>query len=218
MESLIEFLRTFFTQLQHGQLPELGYWNYFVLAFLIVLQGPIVTLLAGAASSAGLFRPEFVFLAAVVANLTADVVWYSVGSNGRLDGVLQHDRIFGIKRENIDKIQLSVERHAAKMLLLAKISAGFAVPALIAAGILRIPWRKWFPVVFVGEALWTGTLLLIGFYATETIKQVERGIEILAIAVALAMLIALVWFVGRTIREQEKLNVAPSEERNSRSL
>lgn len=218
MQALVEFLRTFLTQLQQGQLPELGYWNYLVLAILIVLQGPIVTLLAGAAASAGLFKPELVFAAAVAANLTADVVWYSVGYSGRLDRILQHDRIFGINRGHIDKIQLSVERHAAKMLLLAKISAGFAVPALIAAGVLRIPWRKWFPIVFLGEVIWTGTLLLIGYFATETIKQVEQGIELLAIGVALAMIIGLIWFVGRTIREQEKANLPPGEERNSRSL
>ena len=59
-----------------------------------------------------------------------------------------------------------------------------------------MPWRRWFPVVFLGETLWTGTLLLIGYYATEAIKRVEMGLHYVALAVGLLLLGALLWWLS----------------------
>ena len=36
-----------------GQLPELGHWTYILLALLVMVEGPIATLLGAAAASAG---------------------------------------------------------------------------------------------------------------------------------------------------------------------
>lgn len=190
-------LHQFWLGLQQGQLRELGAWSYVLLGFLIVLQGPASTLLGGAAAAAGLLRPFWVLVAGMGGNLTADTVWYLVGKSGRLDGLQRAGRRFGIDQAHLDRFLRGMQQHSTKVLLLAKLSAGFAVPALLAAGLARVPWRRWFPVVFLGETVWTGSLLLLGYYATEAIKRVEEGIHYLGVGVGLLLVGLLLWWLPR---------------------
>ena len=202
MQEIIEFLRTFWNNLQQGQLPQLGYWNYFILSFLIVLQGPAATLLGGAAANAGLLRPQFVFLAGIIGNLIADVLWYSVGSRGKTEWFLKRGNRFGVRHEHIDRLSRGLDQHAVKILLMAKLSFGLAVPTLLVTGITRVPWRKWFPIVFIGEAAWTGMLVAVGYFATEAIKQMEYGVEAVLLAGTFLFLVMLVWLIPRMLSPQ----------------
>lgn len=203
MQALIEFLQTFWTNLQNGHLPELGYWNYFILSFLIVLQGPAATLLGGAAANAGLLRPHLVFLAGIIGNLAADIFWYNVGARGKTDWILRRGERFGVRQKHLDKFSGGLEQHAVKILLMAKISVGLAVPTLLVTGITRVPWRKWFPIVFLGEAIWTGLLVLIGYYATEAIKQVEQGLHALLLGFTFLFLVMVFWLIPRVLQHNE---------------
>ena len=66
MDNLLELLKSFWTLLQQGRLPEVGQWNYLLLAILVAIEGPIATLLGAAAASAGLMRLWGVFFAAAI--------------------------------------------------------------------------------------------------------------------------------------------------------
>jgi membrane protein DedA with SNARE-associated domain len=90
---------------------------------------------------------------------------------------------------------------------MAKISVGLAVPTLLVAGITKVPWKKWFPIVFVGEAVWTGLLVLVGFYATEAIKQVEQGLEAFALGFTFLFLVMLIWLIPLVLNDDEKAAV-----------
>jgi len=214
MESFIELIQHFWTALQKGQVLELGYWTYVVLALLAMVQGPLATLLGAAAASAGLLRTNLVFLVVVIGHLSADIVWYSVGHAGKIEWFR---RWLSAYRKHVDKLQQGMHQNAAKILFLAKISAGFAIPTLIAAGLTRVAWRRWFPVVFVGEMLWTTILMLIGYYATGAIiHQVDRGVLYLIIGFSILFVIMLFWYIPRAMRQEEELSeLATGEDRPS---
>ena len=56
-------------ELQMGQVPPfLGIWNYVLLAFLVAVEGPIVTLGGAVAASVGVMNPVLVFIAAAAGN------------------------------------------------------------------------------------------------------------------------------------------------------
>jgi membrane protein DedA with SNARE-associated domain len=204
MESFIELIQHFWADLQNGQVLELGYWTYVVLALLAMVQGPLATLLGAAAASAGLLRPGLVFIAAVTGHLTADTGWYWVGHAGKIEWF---KRWLPAYREHVDKLQQGMHQNASKILFLGKLSAGFAVPTLIAAGLARIAWRRWFPVVFVGEMLWTTVLMLVGYYATGAIIQrVDRGVLYLIIGFSILFVIMLFWYIPRAMRQEEELS------------
>ena len=216
MQSVLEIIQQFWSDIQQGQLPELGPWNYVLLALLIVWQGPVATILGGAAASTGLLRPGLVFLAGVTGNLTADILWYSVGRRGNVDRLINSARLRDLVPQ-MNSLKSGMRRHAPKFLLMSKLTFGLAVPTLVAAGLARLSWRKWFPVVFVGETIFTGTLVLIGYFAAEAIKQVEQGLQMFLLAISFIFIIMVFWFVPRALRDQETFSMSSGYEENRNS-
>lgn len=199
----IELFKNFWFLLQQGQLPELGRWNYVLLAVLVAIEGPIVTLLGAAAASGGLMRVWAVFLSAAIGNMTADSLWYLLGYYGKIDTALRIGRWVGLRKVHLDRLTAAMQKHSLKILFFAKLTAGFMVPSLLAAGLSRIPWKRWFPVLFLGEMVWTGSLILIGYYTTESIKVVSREISYLVLAISILFLIVIIW-QGRRILFKDK--------------
>jgi membrane protein DedA with SNARE-associated domain len=137
MEHVLQLLQEIWSDFQQGQLPHLGPWNYLLLSILMVWQGPVASLLGGAAASAGLLKPGLVFLVGVAGNLTADVVWYSLGRKGNVERLFERGWL-GAHRSRFYKLRGGMQEHATKILLMAKLSFGLAVPTLVAAGLSKL--------------------------------------------------------------------------------
>ena len=91
-----------------------------------------------------------------------------------------------------------------RVLRLTKIAATLSVPALIVAGLLRIPWKRWFPWFLIAETLWTGSLVLIGYYTTEAISHVAEGMEFVLLGVSLLFVTFLVVWGRRLLKRLEQ--------------
>src|SRR5574340_896441 len=102
VDKLALLLNSLVTTIKSGQLPQLGFWTYVLLAVLVAIEGPIATLLGAAAASAGLMRPVPVFLAAAAGNLTADSLWYTLGYLGKAEWILHFGRRLGLRESLID--------------------------------------------------------------------------------------------------------------------
>jgi membrane protein DedA with SNARE-associated domain len=199
--SISAFVHNLMLALRSGHVPELGYWSYVILAVLALIEGPIAILLASAASSAGLMRPLLVFFSGAIGNLTADTLWWLLGYAGKTEWILHWGRRLGIRESLIEHLKHNMIKHATRVLFLAKITVSFSIPALIAAGLLRIPWRRWFPYFILAETLWTGSLVLIGYYTTEAIKRVERGVEYAALGVSVIFVVLMILAGRRLLRQ-----------------
>lgn len=207
MNSFFEFFQTLVFYIKSGQLPQVGIWTYVLLSVLVAVEGPIATLLGAAAASAGLMRPWYVFFAAALGNITADSLWYSLGYMGRIEWLFHFGKRLGIRRDLLEHLKHNMEKHATKVLFLAKLTVSFVIPSLITAGLLRLPWRRWFPALIAAETIWTGSLVLIGYYTTEAIKRVEKGVEYAALTASILFVIFLIFTGRRLIKEWDKDDV-----------
>ena len=191
MDALVTLLRDFWNDLALGQLQQLGNWNYVLLAFLVLIEGPIATLLGAVAAASGVLNPYLVFVAASVGNLSADTLWYLLGYTGRIEWLVEHGRWLGIRRVHIERLKADMHAHARAILFIAKITASFSIPALVTAGLTRVPWRRTFPVLFLGECIWTGGLVVIGYHYSASLKRLEAGVQVI-IALGTILFLALV--------------------------
>lgn len=209
MTYLSGLMQSFIQALRSGQLPQLGSWTYILLAALVAVEGPIATLLGAAAASAGLMKPGWVFISAAAGNLTADSLWYTLGYLGKIDWLLRIGKKLGIRADILARLESEMHKHAARILFVAKLTLSLMVPALIAAGLVKAPWRRWFPAIFTGEMLWTGSLVLIGFYATEAIKRVEMGVEYAALGGSIVFVSFLILVGRRIFRQRYQTEITP---------
>lgn len=205
MSDVLQVLHNLFLALKSGHLPHWGTWTYFLLILLVILEGPSATLLGAAAASAGLMKPPFVFLAASIGNLTADSLWYSVGYLGKVEWLLRFQR-FGLRPQLIERLKRSMMKHATQILLIAKFTLSFMIPTLITAGLLKIPWRRWFPVLIFADTVWTGLLVSIGYYSIESIKSVQKSVEYVALFISIVLLTALILIGRRLIKQWNQMD------------
>jgi membrane protein DedA with SNARE-associated domain len=211
MNTFFQLVQNFILAMKTGQLPQLGYWTYLVLAVLVAIEGPVATLLGAAAASAGLMRPWLVLIAAAAGNLTADSLWYTLGYVGKLEWLLRFGRKLGLQPNLLERLEKAMHKHAAKILFMAKLTVSFMIPSLIAAGLVKVPWRRWFPALFAGEMIWTGSLILIGYFATEAIKRVEQGVEYLVLGLSIIFVFFILWMGRRILGKRYKADL-PDEE------
>ena len=205
MDALVALLQNFWNELALGQLQHLGNWSYVVIAVLVLIEGPIATLLGAVAAASGLLNPYLVFLAASIGNLTADTLWYLLGYTGRIEWLVEHGRWLGVRRAHIERLKADMHAHARAILFVAKITASFSIPALITAGLLRVPWRRTFPVVFLGECIWTGGLVLLGYHYSASLKRLEAGVQVVIGLGTILFLALVVRYVHRFVAEYWRL-------------
>ena len=160
-------------------------------------EGPVATLAGSVAASAGYLKPVGVFLAASSGNMLADCMWYFIGYLGKIEWVHRYGSYVGVRKSMVARVQKDVEVHAPKLLLIAKLTLGFAIPTLLATGLARVPIRRWFWVLLVGETLWTGVLVALGVKFGQYVTRLERGVELVALFGGLFCVVLVLFYVSR---------------------
>lgn len=173
------------------------HFEYLVLFPAVVVEGPIVTIISGFLSSLGYLNIFFVFPVVVLADLTGDILWYSMGRWGREVFIEKWGRYVGITLARVEKLEEHFNKHMGKALFLGKLSHGLGGIFLVAAGISKIPIGKFIWFNFLATLPKTLVLLIIGYYFGEAFIQLNRYINYVAIAFAsMGILLPFLYYVG----------------------
>ncbi len=179
---------------------DLGLWAYLLLALLVMVEGPVATLAGAVAASAGLMKPVWVFFTAASANLASDTLWYTLGYLGKMEWLHRYGGWFGLREQFIHRFNRDIQLHAAKVLFIAKLTLGFTIPTLVATGLARVPIRRWIFMLALGETIWTGSLVLLGYHFGNYIQRLERGVEVVALIGALLFVSLMIFYISRLRR------------------
>lgn len=175
-----------------------GPWAYILLAVLIPINGPTVTLVAGVAASTGHLSLPLVFLASAGGNLLGDTLWYLVGYLGKIEWIERYGGWMGIRLEHVHRIQRLIHEQAGRLLITAKLTMVFMIPTLIAAGLARVSWRRSFKYLALAEIVWTGILVALGYGFGHALQQLTQGLQLFALAASVIMVFLLVHLITRS--------------------
>ena len=173
-----------------------GGWAYLLLAILVAVEGPFATLAGAVAASTGYLNPILVFVAASTGNLTADILWYSLGYFGKIEWWIHHFGRLGIKESSLTRLQKDIYTHIHKVLFVAKLTLGLVVPTLVAAGLAHVPFRRWFGVLFAAECVWTGGLVVTGYYFGYMIQRIEADLRWVSLGGAVIIIGLILYYVA----------------------
>jgi len=152
----------------------LAQYRYVVLFPLVVIEGPIVTILAGFLASLGQMNLLICYPLVVVADIVGDMSMYAQGRWGGKPAVERWGHRFGIKPEMIVRLEERFKKHPGKTLILGKVSHFFGGPILIAAGMARMRISKFLWYNFIGTVPKSLILLLLGFYFGQAYEKFDR--------------------------------------------
>ena len=153
---------------------------YGALALAVMIEGPFAILIGATAASSGFLNPLPVFLAASIGNLMGDVAWYLLGYSGRLEWALKI-KFLHLDMNKISLLKQSISRQVVKILVVAKLTNGLIVPALISTGLARVPLRRWFLSVFLTNLLTTGLFVCLGYFTAVNLLKFEHWIRYVAL-------------------------------------
>ncbi len=194
MNAVSEIFDAVLNLLRSEALQEWGFWSYPLMICLVILEGRMVTLLAAVAASLGYMQLPLVMISAIIGGIVADGLWYLLGYKYGKEPVLRYGRWLGLRRHHLERLQGEMQEHGPRLLFFAKAFSVLVIPALVAAGMTRVPFRRWFSIVLLGELLWVPALAVVGYQTTEVVRRVELGLHYLPLAggaaLAVLMLIA----------------------------
>ena len=162
-------------------LPWVSHYGYFVLFALAILEGPIITIIAGALCALGQLNLVVGYAVIVAGDTVGDCLYYILGRYGRR----VPPRIlawFGITAARIDLVKKYFVRHPKKTFALGKLSHGIGAVPLFAAGLIQYPFGSFILLNILFTAIKSSLLLAIGFYFGEAAGHWKTYLDYGAIA------------------------------------
>ncbi len=172
------------------------YYKYFALFFLAVIEGPIVTTIAGFFSSLGFMNFFIAYIIIIIGDLIGDVVHYSLGRFGGRKFIDKWGHYIGIYGKQVELLTKQFEKRGDKLLFIGKMLHGIGGAFLVAAGIVKMRFSKFIFANMFATFIKSLILLLIGFYFGYAFEILNFYFErMFLISFGLVFLMIIIYFL-----------------------
>jgi membrane protein DedA with SNARE-associated domain len=171
-------------------------YNHNYIVFLVILissiiEGPIISMIVGVMIKMGIvgFWQSYIFI--MLGDIIADVGWYWVGRSYGHRFIARFGKYVGVNELKVEKLTHIFHKHKHPILFISKISNGFgfSLVTLITAGLVKIPFYKYFLVNLAGQIVWSAALVSIGYYFSDYYSRVDSVLGKLGIFAVLVLMI-----------------------------
>lgn len=178
---------------------------YLVYAFIILtacIEGPILSIIFGILIKLGYFSVLPIYFCLMIGDLFGDTIWYWVGHSFGYDFVKKYGKYFSIHMSDIDKVKKIFHRYKRSILLISKLTTGFgfAIVTLFTAGLVRIPFRQYISMNLLGQFVWTGLLMSLGYFFSELYITFDHVLARVSIIVGFIIIVAIFIGVGKYVK------------------
>lgn len=172
-----------------------------VYGFIVIFacaEGPILSMIFGVLIRLGYFDFWSVYAALMVGDLIGDIGWYQVGKHFGHRFIGRFGKYFNVTEASVTKVTKIFHDHKHKILFLSKITngLGFALATLITAGIVSIPFRRYLAINLVGQFIWSGFLIGVGFFFSNLYIMVDFVLgKMMVVAFFVTLLLVFLGFM-----------------------
>ncbi len=170
-------------------------YKYLILFPVVVVEGPIATVIAGFIISLGIMNFILAYFVVVFGDITGDAIYYAIGRWGRESFLEKWGKYIGFPVEKIVPIEKHFENHGARTLFIGKMAHGIGAVFLIAAGLVKMPFLKFISANFLATLVKSLGLLLIGYFFGQAISKINSILEFIgAISISAGIIIIFIFF------------------------
>jgi len=165
-------------------------YKYIILFPLAIFEGPIIMVVSGFLYHLGYFPFLPLYLTLIIADLVGDFIWYGVGYHFGRPIILKHEAKF--------------HNHQNKILFISKMTMGFgfAHVTLITAGAVKVSFKKYVLLNFLGGFIWTGFLMMIGYFFGNLYTVIEDQFKIVSVIALIIIVLAAFYGFSRYMRQR----------------
>ncbi len=150
-----------------------GYFLFFIAAF---LEGPLVTAAAGVAAALGYYSLPVIIFLSVMGDLTADVVYYTIGYVGRRALINRYGQYIGLTKERVERLERFLKRNVGKTMLVVKLSPVIPVPGIIVIGSSRVSIKRFAIISLLITVPKSLIFAFLGFYSGRAYEHLSTTI------------------------------------------
>lgn len=179
-------------------------YKYPLLLLVAIIEGPIISIFCGFLLRLGELSFWPTYLVLILADLIGDVVLYSAGYFWGQGFINRFGRFFGITEGRIEAVKKIFHKHKNKILFISKVTMGlgFGVITLITAGLVKIPFKRYMTINMTGQFVWSGLLLIFGYFFGHLYNSIENGFARLTFLVIFILVVIVIFNIAKQIRER----------------
>jgi membrane protein DedA with SNARE-associated domain len=204
---VLAFFNSFVTE-------EIARYGYVAIFLLMVLESAcvptpcVVSLVFGGGRARAAFvghghQLDLVAVALVgaVANLVGSWLAYGVGYAGGRPLIDRWGRYLLLRPHEIDRAHTWFERYGQRIVFLGRLLPVIRTFISLPAGVARMNVWKFSVFTLLGCLPWTFGLAILGYQLGERWDEVERIMRPFSWALAVALALAITWWVWRRVRD-----------------
>ncbi len=184
-------------------------YGYIGIILFLVLTGcgmpipeEVAIVFAGWGSSQGHLEPRLAIASCLFGALLGDSIMYAIGYHFGHSLMSEHPKLgkfVGAERE--EYFERAILRHGFKVMLLARFMIGVRGPVYLAAGVVRMPYRRFILWDLICASIVVGTFFALSYAYGNQITDLIRNAELtLTLVVAAVAVFAGIWMVRRRRR------------------
>ena len=184
--------------------------SYLGIVVFLVLTGcglpipeEVAIVVAGVLSAQGNLRPELALAACLVGAIAGDCIMYAIGYRWGHSLLSAHPRVAKFLRADREaRFEQAIERHALKVMLLSRFLVGIRGPVYLAAGVVRMPFRKFLLFDLLCATLVVGTFFWLSYaFGEEVVDWIRKG-ELTVTLIVLLVVAAVGTYLYRRSRRK----------------
>jgi membrane-associated protein len=185
-------------------------YSYLVLFPLSLIEGPIVTIIAGFLVSIGFMDFIPAYITVVAGDLVGDVLYYAAGRwwlNKTYKGVLS---FFKINPKTVRRLEVSIKKNRGPFLFFGKLSQALGGLILFASGSAKVEMKDFLWYNFLATIPKSLILLGVGYYFGGTVHNFGKAVDITVLGlfiftiILIGMYFAVNKFSNKYIKKLEK--------------
>lgn len=151
-----------------------GYW---IILPLMVIEGPVATIIAAMLASLGAFNIWVVLFFSMLGDIIGDVLFYLAGYFWGMKFVKRAGRYIGITENLVLKMEKYFNNHGGKTIFSVKATTGLCWATFTAAGIVKMDFKKFLRYSILGGLVWSGFLVVMGYFYGYMWREIGKYIE-----------------------------------------
>lgn len=174
----------------------LKHYGYWAMLPLMIIEGPVVTIIAAMLASLGAFAWPMVLLFSILGDMIGDILLYGAGRKWGIGFTRGFGKYMGITESLVLKMEKYFENHGGKTIFAVKSTTGLCWATFVAAGVVKMDFKKFLQNSFLGGVVWSGSLVAMGYFYGFLWRDLKQYISwigwiIFAVAIISFVLITL---------------------------
>ncbi len=185
-------------------LVVLGHYKYILIFPIIILEGPIITVICGFLVYLGQLSGPWTYLMLVTGDLIGDILHWALGRYFKNKKWFRKVAgVFGYDDEKEKILEEHFKKHPGKTVLFAKISHGIGGFIQTVAGIAKIDFWKFTAFSFMGTVPKSMILFLVGYYLGSSYLKIDKYLDYSAyFVISLVFLVAIYFLLKKYLKRK----------------